>query len=471
MFRRLHRLCRGGALAVGSFFLCAVTSLPASAGVDEDLAGIWEGSLEYPGFSMRVVFKLAGESNGRLHGVLLLPDQGDTEFPVSKVVLAEDRLRLEVESAHASFEGRVDGQEVTIDGQWRQGPRSLPLVLKKVARIRRPSRPQTPRPPYPYDEHEVVFINADAPARLAGTLTIPREGRPVAAVLLISGGGAQDRDVTILGHRFFLVLADYLSRRGIAVLRADDRGVGESAGDRSNATSEDFAADAVAGVAFLRDRTEVDPKKVGLIGHSEGGTIAALAAAQSPDVAFIVMLASPGLPGEAFHFQFEDSAGRALGQSDAAIAAKRDLQKRIFAALRKDDDAAAAAEVRRILSELEPPLPEERIEAGVRRFMSPWYRFSVRHDPALTLGNVRCPVLALFGEKDVQVPPAGNAEAISKALARAGHTDHRVVVLPTLNHFLQEAETGAPDEYGRIEQTMSPAALDAIAAWIREHAE
>ena len=458
---------RTRAIAVGAILVTAVTWPHAWAQTEGKLPGLWEGTLEFPGFATRVVFKFETLPDGTLRGMLLRPDQGDDEIAFSKLVLDADRLHLEIDAAQASFEGRLNPQQQTIEGHWRQGAHTLPLVLKKVTHIRRPNRPQTPKPPYPYDQHQVVFTNTEAPARLAGTLTVPRERRPVPAVLLISGGGPQDRDVTILDHRFFLVLADYLTRRGIAVLRADDRGVGRSTGDRSNATSEDFAQDALAGVDFLRQRPEIDPSKIGLIGHSEGGAIAALAAAQSPDVAFIVMLASPGLAGEAYHLQFEASAGRALGQSEAAIAAKLDMQKRIFAALNKHDQAAAEAEIRRILSELDPPLPEERIEAGVRRFASPWFRFSVTHDPGSTLNKLRCPVLALFGEKDVQVPPTGNAEAVSKALKQTGHADHRVEVLPNLNHFLQTAETGAPDEYGRIEQTMSPTALAAIADWIQ----
>ncbi|UCE61248.1 MAG: alpha/beta hydrolase [Phycisphaerales bacterium] len=433
-----------------------------------DVAGLWEGSLEFPGFALRVVFKLTLPADGTVQGTLARPDQGDDEIPITRAVLDANHVRLEVGAANAFFEGRIDRERCKLEGQWHQGHHTLPLVLKEVSQIRKPNRPQTPVPPFPYDAEDVVYATRDAPAESAGTLTLPRQGRPCPAVLLISGGGAQDRDVTILGHRFFLVLADYLTRRGLAVLRVDDRGVGASTGDRSRATSEDFAFDALAGVEFLKGRQEIDPKKIGLIGHSEGGIIASLAAARSSDVAFIVMMAGPGLSGEEYNLQFEASAGRALGLSEEAIAARRRFQERVFAAIKNKTDSVAEAELRRLLSALDPPLRGDQLEAAMKRFLSPWYRFSISHNPAETLQKVNCPVLALFGEKDVQVPPEGNAEALGSALTLAGNENSRVEVLPNLNHFFQTAKSGRPDEYGKIKETMSPTALKLIADWIRE---
>jgi len=274
----------------------------------------------------------------------------------------------------------------------------------------------------------------------------------------------------ILGHRPFLVLADYLSRRGIAVLRADDRGVGASTGDRSQATSEDYAKDALAGVDFLKERREINPHLIGLIGHSEGGIIAALAAAQSRDVAFVVMMASPGLPGREYLLQYEESTQRALGSSEETVAANRVLQDRILATLEKEENQALTrTKLRQILEELDPPVPEHRLEAALKRFLSPWYRFLVRHDNAATVRKVKCPVLAIFGEKDIRVPPNGNLEALEHALKRGGNKNYRVVELPSLNHLFQTAETGAPSEYAEIEETFSPVALELIAGWIREH--
>ena len=254
------------------------------------------------------------------------------------------------------------------------------------------------------------------------------------------------------------------------MLRVDDRGVGESTGDRTQATSADFAEDALAAVAYLKPHPKIDAKRIGLIGHSEGGIIASLAAAESPAIAFIVMLASPGLPGREYHHQFEASSGRALGLDEQTIAAKRDLQERIFAALLNESDLAATeAEVRRILRENDPTLPAERLETAVARFCSPWFRFSLAHDPGATIAAVSCPILALFAARDVQVPPSGNAEAMKRTLQGAGHPDFTVAVLPDLNHFFQTCQTGAPVEYGRIEETFAPDALRRMTAWILDH--
>ncbi|MGB2696253.1 MAG: alpha/beta hydrolase, partial [Candidatus Zixiibacteriota bacterium] len=317
---------------------------------------------------------------------------------------------------------------------------------------------------------EVVYENTEAQCKLAGTLTLPREGCPCPAVLLVSGGGAQNRDGLILGHRPFLVLADYLTRRRIAVLRVDDRGMGASTGDRTLSTSEDYAQDALAGVEFLKNHSDIDPKRIGLIGHSEGSVIASLVAAQSKDIAFIVMLAGPGLPGEEYNYQFEESISRVLGRSEETIDSILALQKRIFAVLKSEKDTVAArAKLRHILEKLEPPMAEPVIQANLQRYLSPWFRYSITYDPAPTLRKIKCPVLALFGEKDIQVPTEGNLEGVEKALKDGGNPDYRVEVLSDLNHLFQTAQTGAPSEYAQIEETIAPKALEMIAAWILEH--
>jgi pimeloyl-ACP methyl ester carboxylesterase len=267
------------------------------------------------------------------------------------------------------------------------------------------------------------------------------------------------------------VLADYLTRRGIAVLRVDDRGVGGSTGDRSMATTADYAKDALAGVNFLKAHSRIDPDLIGIIGHSEGGTIAAIAAAKSRDVGYIVMLGAPGLPGEEYNFQFEAAMGRALGQSDETIASRRAIQERVFAILKQDKDRSVKErELRDLYGNLEPPMPQAKIDAAVRWLSSPWVHFNITHEPGATLKNVKCPVLAMIGEKDAHVPPEGNLEAIEAALEGGGNQDYRVEELPGLNHFFQTARTGAPSEYLEIQETLAPAALEAVSGWILEHA-
>jgi len=305
---------------------------------------------------------------------------------------------------------------------------------------------------------------------LAATLTWPVEGCPCPAAVLIPGVGAHDRDYTLWGHARFRVLAEYLAGQGIATLRYDERGVGGSTADPTGRTSADYAGDVLALVEALRSRPAVvDANRIGLVGHSEGGTIASLAATRSDDAAFIVMLATPGLPGRAYNLQYEESMSRAMGLPEPAIAERRVFQARVLDAIIDAPDSAAAARRLRSLYEASmPDIPRDQLERGLRRLTSPWFRFSLAHDPAETLRNVKVPVLAVFGELDRQVPPDGNREALEAALDVASGVN-RVVVLPGLNHFLQTAETGAPDEYTRLEETLAPSALELIGEWIRRN--
>ena len=451
--------------------LSVVTTF-ASGCERESIEGIWQGTLKYPGLELRIAFRFSVMPDGKLQASMMRPDESEIEIPVSRIVLEGSDLQLEIAPVNGSFEGQYQVKEGIIEGQWKQGQRSQPLILKRVSEIVKPARPQTPIPPYPYNEEDVTFVNREANIELAGTLTWPKEEHPCPAVILIPGVGAHDRDYFILGHRPFLVLSDYLTRRGIAVLRFDERGVGASKGDRSQATSEDYARDVIAGIDFLKERKEINPHLIGLIGHSEGGTIASLAAARSPDVAYIVMMGSPGLPGVEYNYQYEESMGRALGLSEEAIAAKRAFQERVLnVVLHEKDYAVAEEKLRRIYQESDPRMSDMQEKAVVKRLLSPWFRFSVAHDPGDTLRTVKCPVLAITGEKDVHVPPAGNIEAIRHALETGGNRDYTVEELPGLNHFFQTAETGAPLEYGKIEETISPIVLELVGVWILEHTE
>jgi len=437
---------------------------------DESIKGIWQGTLKFPGLEVRIAFKFSETPDGKIQAVMLWPDENEIEIPATAVVFKYPDLRLDFAAARGSFEGQI--KEGVIEGQWKQGQRVKPLVLKQVSEIAKLARPQTPKPPYPYDQQEVTFANREANVEIAGTLTLPRENQPCPAAILIPGAGAHGRDYTILGHRPFLVISDYLTRRGIAVLRYDERGVGASKGDRSQATSEDYAQDVIAGINFLKTRKEIDLQLIGLIGHSEGGIIASIAAAKLPDVAYIVMMGSPGLPGEEYNYQYEESMSRALGMSEEAIAENRVFQERVLAVvLHEEDNSVAEEEIIKIYQEFGLEVSADRGMIAIKRFISPWFRFSITHDPGATLMTVRCPVLAVIGEKDVHVPPEGNIQALERALETGGNKDYRVEELPGLNHFFQTTETGSPVEYGKIEETISPVALELIGNWILEHAK
>jgi uncharacterized protein len=341
-------------------------------------------------------------------------------------------------------------------------------------------RPQEPIKPYPYVEEQVSFEGKQPGVKLAGTLTLPKGPRPFPAVLLVSGSGPQDRDEALLGHRPFLVLADYLTRRGIAVLRVDDRGVGGSVGASANDTSESYAGDALAGVEFLAHRPDIDPRRVGIIGHSEGGLVAPMVAAKTPQVSYIVLMAAPGVSGEQLLDQQSYLVSKAKGASDETIALNRDTQRKMFALLKQGKDyIATEKELRAIWGEAKTKMTSEDLRAmgdpdavarsQIKAVMSPWFRYFLTYDPSVALRNVHCPVLALNGELDLQVPPKQNLPAIEAALKAGGNNDFSVRELPHLNHLFQTAKTGAPSEYGTIEETLSPVALDAMGNWIVAH--
>jgi pimeloyl-ACP methyl ester carboxylesterase len=429
---------------------------------------------------VRIGLILEQTSDGALAGTLVRPDHAD-RFEMDDVEWRNDRLHLRIDAIEAEYVAALD-EAGDLDGRWTQRDRNMPLRLRRVDEITAPERPQTPAPPFPYDRENVFFESRARGITLGGTLTLPRGGvrsdstrspkmsRALPAAILVPGVGAHGRDYVVRGHRRFLVLADHLTRRGFAVLRFDERGVGASTGTHEGAASPDLALDALGGVDFLRNRSGIDPRRVGIIGHSEGGTIALLAAARDSAVAFVVALAAPGLAGRDYSLQYEASVWKSMGLEAATIAAKRETQEQILDVVAGGvDSTQARVALARILSELRPPVLEGKREAALERFLSPWFRFSVRYDPARTLTKVDCPVLAVFGEKDVQVPPAGNREAMQAAMEGmppAARRGSAVVVLPGLNHFLQTAKTGSPTEYGTIEETLDPAAMERIAAWM-----
>jgi pimeloyl-ACP methyl ester carboxylesterase len=467
----------------------ATAAQEATASARRGIIGSWQGNLD-AGVKLRIVFNIAKSDDGKLSGTLDSPDQGAKGIRVSDITFADDALHIEVKSVAGMYEGKLDaaGQ---ITGHWSQAGQSFALVLKPIDKTLELKRPQMPPRPYPYDEEEVSYENRAAGVKLAGTLTLPRGKRPVPALLLISGSGPQDRDESLLGHKPFLILADDLTRRGIAVLRVDDRGVGGSTGNVSSSTTEDFVGDALTGVEFLKSRSEIDPQRIGLLGHSEGGLVAPAAAARSSDVAFIVLIAGPGVTGEEILYAQGELILRAGGASDEAIRKQRSLQEQIIAvvkelAKRRDeklgsaaDDALAATneKLMQLIAASMPELPENQQAAArtlgaaqTRQLLTPWFRYFLTYDPRPALAKVHCPVLAVIGERDLQVPPKQNIPEIEKALKAAGNPDFTLRELPGLNHLLQRCTTGSPAEYGQIEETISTDALAVIGEWVVAHA-
>jgi fermentation-respiration switch protein FrsA (DUF1100 family) len=431
-----------------------------------DIDGAWMGTLDAGVAKLRVVFHFNNTEDG-LMGTLDSPDQNAKGIPLSTVTRNGDALKIEVKSVGGVFEGTINKDRSGIDGNWTQAGKPMPLALKRVhdmAEVER-KRPQVPAKPYPYKEEEVSYDNpAAAGVKLAATFTIPQGKGPFPAVLLITGSGPQDRDEALMGHRPFLILADYLTRHGIAVLRADDRGFAKSTGNFSGATTADFATDAEAGVAYLKSRPEVDPRKIGLIGHSEGGLIAPMVAARNHDVAFIVMMAGPGVNGEEILVEQGRLINEASGMShEKAVQDAADERTMLDLIKQEKDDAVLEKKLREMLA---GKVPEAMVGTQVKQVMSAWFRYFISYDPAVTLRKVTCPVLAINGEKDLQVPPKQNLPIIRKALEEGGNKNFEVDELLGLNHLFQTAKTGALSEYAEIEETMSPVALEKMAGWV-----
>lgn len=453
--------------------------------LNEQIEGIWQGALKHSGVELRIVFTISRSPDKILSALMDVPEQNATGVPVDKISFDNSTLLLEIIPIEAVFNGRLSEDGVTINGQWTQGEMTLPLVLKKSQTKLMLKRPQEPKEPFPYMVEEVAYENTEAGIKLAGTLTLPSSEGKFPAVLLLSGSGAQDRNETVFGHKPFLVMADYLTRRGVAVLRVDDRGIGGSTGRFEEATAEDYASDVLAGIDYLKGRKEIQGKSIGLVGHSEGGMIASMTAVQSPDIAFIVMIASPGLPIKEMEYSEQARNLKAQGAGDSLIRRNRILQESLFTVIgQKTDRAVVKNEFTSIITEFFKGLSEEErkitgisqdnLNAIIRdcfqRLDSPWFRFYLNYDPGKVLHKVICPVLAVYGEKDVQVPPGENLPAVKQALKSGNNENFTIKELPGLNHLLQTAERGDTSEYGHIEETISPKALKIIGDWILEQA-
>jgi len=452
-------------------------SLTISNNTDFNLNGIWQGSLKISNVSLRIVFKVTQDKNGSYSATMDSPDQGAKDIPVDSVIYNDGNVKFVVGAVRGYFEGKVDFDNSIIKGEWHQSSMSLPLELKKIDKVEELKRPQEPKPPFPYNVEDVSYENKTAGIELAGTLTYPKSKEPFPAVLLITGSGPQNRDEELFGHKPFLVIADYLTRRGIAVLRVDDRGIGKSTGNFSTATTKDFASDVLAGVEFLKSNENINPKEIGLIGHSEGGLIAPMVAVKSNDVAFIVLMAGPGLPGDQILYKQVQLISRLGRIPEAKIKRSLALNKEMYNIIKESKDSSeTAAELHKVYNNYYNNLDEkEKTEMGdsnvffnkeLKTIMSPWFKFFISYDPVPTLEKVKCPVLALDGSKDVQVPPKEDLEAIKKALEEGGNKNFETLELNGLNHLFQTAETGSPSEYGKIEETLSPKALKVIGDWI-----
>ncbi len=442
---------------------------------NRSITGSWLGKINTGAIELRVIFNLSVAGNDSLVATLDSPDQGAKNIKLGPVTFTGKTLKISAAVLMAEYNGTIKN-DTLITGTWMQGGATLPLDLVKLKSAFTIDRPQEPKPPFPYRSEDVTFTNNKFNITLAGTVTIPQGTGPFPAVILITGSGPQNRDEEIMGHKPFLVIADYLTRHGIAVLRYDDRGVGKSQGTSSGATTADLATDAEAAFDFLKSYPDINPKFIGLLGHSEGGLIAPMVASSNPSVAFIVSLAGPGVTGEQIILRQAQDISRLSGVSESAIKENTEINKRLYAVLKEEkDNQKAEVKIIDLYKEIldKKKTSKEDEEKAVNQLKASfgagsytWFRYFIMTNPATFWSKVKCPVLALNGEKDLQVAADENLPAIEKALKSGGNRSVKTIMLPGLNHLFQHCKTGLPAEYSSIDETFSPEVLKIIADWI-----
>ena len=406
--------------------------------------GAWTGKLKVSGVELALIFNIGEES-----ATLDVPDQGATEIPVEVSRDAVGGITLNVPAINASFKGLWAGK--VIAGTFTQHGMSFPMTLTPGAPVIR--RPQTPVGPFPYATEEVTFTNGDAV--LKGTLTLPENcDRKTPVLIMVTGSGLQNRDEELFGHKPFAVIADAFARAGIATLRYDDRGFGESTGDVVLCTTEDLKNDALAGVKLLRDRFE----RVGVIGHSEGGTIALMLAGER-QVDFAVSLAGMIVSGAETLLAQNRRAFESAGLPESEVEAFARLLSDTFTAI-KTRAPLPSADNYDITDAL-----RKNYAAALPSFRTPYMEFFLGLDLSASLSGITCPVMALNGTKDTQVQCDRNIAALEAGLP----SNSRSVIRAEdgLNHLFQHCVTGEVSEYKNIEETFSPEVLSEMIAWIK----
>lgn len=449
----------------------------------QEPTGTWYGTLNIQGTQLGLIFHIK-KTGSAYQTTMDSPQQGATGMPASKTSYVNKVLTVESSDIGMKYTGTYVPDSNKINGTFEQGALRTTLVLSstpgKELAARLQPRPQDPKS-FPYKQEEVTFTNQTTGNKLAGTLTLPASGTASKIVILITGSGPQNRNSELApyNHRPFLVLSDYLTRQGIAVLRYDDRGVGKSTGVFAQATTMDFADDVDAAVNYVSSRADLKNMSIGLTGHSEGGMIAPIVASRNPKVKFIVLMAGPGIPIYQLYAQQIEDAMKLAGIPASEVAKKSATNLKIFTAMKDAKDnplEQASLEVELAIRKELDLLPidsldrstkEAMVQQSLQNYKMPWFRYFIGFDPGIYLTKVKCPVLAINGTLDFQVDATANLAAIKAGLQKAGNKRFEIVPIEGLNHLFQKATTGAEKEYGNIEETMNPAALEKIASWIK----
>jgi hypothetical protein len=448
-----------------------------SLGFGQGVVGTWYGQLSIQGVKLSIVFHIS--KNGEEYQTSLdSPDQQAFGLKANATTFNAPEIWIDLKNLGASFSGKL--KESTIDGTFTQYGNKYALSLSQDSSIMvKKKKSQEPLAPFPYRNIEVSIPNKKDKLTLAGTLSLPQNRGKYPALIFISGSGAQDRNEEILGHKPFLVLADYITKQGFAVLRFDDRGFGKSTGNFSTATSADFANDVRAAFAFLSKHAEIDANKIGLLGHSEGGLIAPMVASTNKRVAFVVLLAAPGLRGDQLLLIQQEDIARSQQVTEAEIEQAKTINSSIFSLLvndyGKNDNTLKDKLVNYINQsidadtsfQLPPKISKTQfVTMQVQQLLNPWMRYFICYDPVPALKKLKCPVLAINGEKDIQVAATKNLSAIETAVKSNGNQHVQIEQIPNLNHLFQTCQLCTIEEYGELDETFSPTALERISSWL-----
>lgn len=437
----------------------------------QEINGSWLGELDIPGTKLPVVFNLK-QSGNELIATMDSPLQGAKDIPVTKATFEKNELTLTSSEMQFQYKGVLKADK--FEGTFIQGQMSLPLVLnRKKDGEAVLKRPQTPKAPFDYKIEDVTFENPTDKNTLAGTITTPNNKKEFPMVILITGSGQQNRDSELFGHKSFWVIADDFAKKGIGVLRLDDRGIGGSTGLSEAVTTQNFASDINSAVEFLAKKGY---KNIGLIGHSEGGIIAPMVASQNKKVKFIISMAGPGIPTDELLLLQTNAIAKLSGATDEELKSTDDLNRKIYAIVKNYSGNDLENGIKKLLSEEMKKLPAEQqpsdteleklVNEESKKITIPWFVYFLKLNPDVYWSTLKIPVLAMNGTLDMQVISKENLNGIKSSLEKAKNNQFEIAEFPNLNHLFQEAKTGGVDEYAQLEQTIAPAVLEKMSSWI-----
>lgn len=465
------------------FFLIAMANTLCLQ-AQQNVNGLWVGKLNVS-VEIRLAFRFNQDSNGGITATMESPDQNVSGIPCSEVIVNGDSIKVVVQKVNGAYNGKIINNH-EIKGKWMQRGNEWPLVLAKTDTIIIQEKPQTPKPPYAYNSEDVLYYNADKSIEFGATITIPNSAGKFPAIVMITGSGAQDRNETIAGHKSFAVIADQLTKNGFIVLRVDDRGIGKTTGDFATSTSQDFANDVEAGLNYLISRKETNTKKLGLIGHSEGGMIAPIVATKRKDVSFIILLAGPGIKISKLMAEQNAAILKSSGiKEEAANAYANFFEDAMPAVAAAKDSATAVAVLQSKLTAWKASTSKQYVTATTgayndaseqkyiaaitKTLYTPWYKYFLQFDPQPYLQQLNCKVLALNGSKDIQVLPASNLAGIEAALKKSNSKKYDVMQMEGLNHLFQTCKKCTVAEYAELDETIAPKILDTITNWLKQN--